>query len=276
MCDIQTQCPNCKTQYLISPTQLSIAQGMVCCAKCDHNFNAYELLSHSPYVIQLDSHFQNVTLLTHHQIHERGGAETVLAIFDRKLDSSNTDLLNYLNSHQFSEEHQFDFKKPDSFFNFSKNTSTRFFNLSIHVFLFVLNIIVFGFVVSQITNNNNDLKQQFPLLAIFSTHTCSMVKCSTKTVNALQVETTHIDEDYPGLTTITGKLVNNSDHPQSLPSIQIVTAQKVFSFMPTHYLPLQQQHKQHVEAKQTQYFRIDIPSHDAHQPLKLQLKTSSN
>jgi predicted Zn finger-like uncharacterized protein len=110
MCDIQTQCPNCKTQYLISPTQLSIAQGMVCCAKCDQNFNAYELLSHSPYIVQLDSQFQNVTLLTHHQIHERGGAEAVLAIFDRKLDSSNTDLLNYLNSHQFGEEHRFDLK----------------------------------------------------------------------------------------------------------------------------------------------------------------------
>lgn len=273
MCDIQTQCPSCNTQYLVSPTQLSIAQGTVCCPKCEQQFNAYTFLSHPPYTADLDNYYENLSL-THHRVHKRGGEEAVLAIFGRKLDSSNTDLLTYLNTHQFNEEYSFDIKKPDSFFKFKKNSSTQIFNFLVHMFLLGLNIILFGVVISQITNNNNDLKQQFPLLAMFSTHTCSWVKCSPKTSHELKIEATRIHQDYPGLTTITGRFVNYGHQSRTLPSLQVVTAQKVFNFSPKHYLLVSQQTKQHLEAKQTIYFRIDVPLGNTNQQFKLQLKKS--
>ncbi len=35
-----TLCPECKTIYKVSVTQLTVAQGMVCCPRCDTTFNA--------------------------------------------------------------------------------------------------------------------------------------------------------------------------------------------------------------------------------------------
>lgn len=40
MSDKQTRCPKCTTIYKVTLTQLTIAQGMVCCPKCSINFNA--------------------------------------------------------------------------------------------------------------------------------------------------------------------------------------------------------------------------------------------
>ncbi|KKZ49526.1 hypothetical protein UO01_06510, partial [Acinetobacter baumannii] len=36
----QTRCPKCLTVYKVSLTQLTVAQGMVCCPKCNLSFNA--------------------------------------------------------------------------------------------------------------------------------------------------------------------------------------------------------------------------------------------
>lgn len=36
----QTRCPKCLTVYKVSLTQLTVAQGMVCCPKCNLNFGA--------------------------------------------------------------------------------------------------------------------------------------------------------------------------------------------------------------------------------------------
>ncbi len=40
MSEKQTYCPNCFTKYKVSVAQLTVARGMVCCAKCSTNFNA--------------------------------------------------------------------------------------------------------------------------------------------------------------------------------------------------------------------------------------------
>ena len=271
MCDIQTQCPNCKTQYLVSPTQLSIAKGTVCCPKCEHHFNAYEFHSHLPYIAQLEANYESVTALAHHRLHERG-SENALAIFERKIETSSLDLLSYLNTHIVKEEENLNFKRHPSFFSLQKNTATRLINTLVHLFLLVLNLLVFGIILSQFTNNNRDLKQQFPLLGIFSDHACSVVKCNNKINTELRIEATKIHQDYPEFTTITGKFVNYSHSSRTLPTIQVVTPQRIFSFTSKQYLPLAQQGKQHLQPQQSLYFRIDIPLKDANQQFKLQLK----
>lgn len=271
MCDIQTQCPNCKTQYLVSPTQLSIAKGTVCCPKCEHHFNAYEFLSHLPYITQLEANYEYVTALAHHRLHERG-SENALAIFERKIEPSSLDLLSYLNTYIVNEEENLNFKRHPSFFSLQKNTTTRLMNALVHLFLIVLNLLVFGIILSQFTNNNRDLKQHFPLLGIFSDHACSVVKCNNKINTELRIEATKIHQDYPEFTTITGKFVNYSHSSRTLPIVQVVTPQRIFSFTSKQYLPLAQQGKQHLQPQQSLYFRIDIPLKDANQQFKLQLK----
>ncbi|WP_111892047.1 MJ0042-type zinc finger domain-containing protein [Acinetobacter sp. MB5] len=274
MCDIQTQCPDCNTRYLVSPTQLSIAAGMVCCPKCEYHFNAYGSLKY-PTHTQTEHNHQNVNL-SHHRIHERGSETAILSIFERKLDSSSVDLLNYLNSYRFNEDHGLQFIQDDSFFSFSKNPSTKLVNFTIHVFLLMLNLLLFGLVISQITNNNSGLKQQFPILANFSIQTCNLVKCSTQTGDELKIEATRIHQDYPNLTTITGKFVNYSDHPQSLPHLQVITTQKIFDFTPKLYLLPSQQNQQHIATQQALFFRIDVPLNSVNQQFKLKLKKSLN
>lgn len=41
-----TRCPQCHTLYLLSLDQLTIAQGKVVCAECQHTFNAVQYLQH--------------------------------------------------------------------------------------------------------------------------------------------------------------------------------------------------------------------------------------
>lgn len=51
MTDKQTICPNCKTTYKVSVPQLTVAQGMVSCPKCNTDFNALLNLSQNGQLI---------------------------------------------------------------------------------------------------------------------------------------------------------------------------------------------------------------------------------
>ena len=144
MTDKQTICPTCKTTYKVSVPQLTVAQGMVCCPKCETNFNA--LLN----LLQSGQHSPNVPTAkltqSHHDTNEPSDsihseesiasqqASTMQAesaiyadqtfsspqasasrpiyhetsrldIFDRKVENSNIDLRTYLNSlNQFNHD----------------------------------------------------------------------------------------------------------------------------------------------------------------------------
>ena len=52
MTDKQTICPNCKTTYKVSVPQLTVAQGMVSCPKCNTDFNALLNLSQNGQLIR--------------------------------------------------------------------------------------------------------------------------------------------------------------------------------------------------------------------------------
>jgi predicted Zn finger-like uncharacterized protein len=45
---VHTQCPDCKTKFLINDDQLRVAQGKVRCSKCHKVFNALESLQKPP------------------------------------------------------------------------------------------------------------------------------------------------------------------------------------------------------------------------------------
>ena len=93
----QTRCPQCTTVYQVTALHLSVAQGMVCCPKCNINFNAIahlqptsiHHLSPSPQHDFSSITIKNIT--TTQQVY-------LLTIFDQKIDNSNINLLTYLNN----------------------------------------------------------------------------------------------------------------------------------------------------------------------------------
>lgn len=138
MTDKQTICPNCKTTYRVSLPQLTVAQGMVCCPKCNTNFNALvHLIQHesTPSLRHSteNTSIQNTELATqqnHHSnqeisesrsplndhpksisanmttyeeitssaAHNKEHGSTIHEMFDRKIENSNIDLRTYLNN----------------------------------------------------------------------------------------------------------------------------------------------------------------------------------
>lgn len=99
----QTRCPKCLTVYKVSLTQLTVAQGMVCCPKCNLNFNA---LTNLVNVEQPET--VNSSALAHGSMQTRYMTHShVLDIFDQKVENSNIDLLTYLNNlNYFHNERQ--------------------------------------------------------------------------------------------------------------------------------------------------------------------------
>ena len=97
----QTRCPSCHRIYKVTVPQLTVAQGMVCCEKCDHNFNALlNLLSDSD--PNLNDDIQNT--LQHKKSFLNRPSQTMqrsapqdLEIFNRMVQHSNLDLRHYLN-----------------------------------------------------------------------------------------------------------------------------------------------------------------------------------
>ncbi len=116
MSDKQTLCPTCSTIYKVTVTQLTIAQGMVCCPKCTTSFNALSHLMTDAQASVSSSAEDNVNsvdpaqasiefdpIVYNDKISFR--QNNLLQIFDEKVENSNIDLRTYLNNlNYFSTE----------------------------------------------------------------------------------------------------------------------------------------------------------------------------
>ena len=108
MSEKQTYCPNCLTKYKVTVAQLTVAKGMVCCAKCSTNFNALIHLvaqkaelakSESNAVMSITADYaQNNDSYENIFTDQEPPAKHLLDIFDRKVENSNIDLKTYLNN----------------------------------------------------------------------------------------------------------------------------------------------------------------------------------
>ncbi|SPL70824.1 DUF3426 domain-containing protein [Acinetobacter stercoris] len=100
----QTQCPNCHTVYKVSVPQLTVAQGMVCCPKCNQTFNALSHLrnfqtdAESPKKENIQDISPSSSSLEHDPVSKTRPEAQVLDIFNRKIENSNIDLQTYLNN----------------------------------------------------------------------------------------------------------------------------------------------------------------------------------
>ena len=226
MTERRTRCPNCETLYKISVTQLTISQGMVCCAKCSAEFNALvhliiepkepeEILlssQHSPYTEQLN-------------FEDFASEENVLDIFNRKIEGSNINLRTYLNNlNTFNNDPITNFPS----LNLSSQHNVASYHENAHSKLYYLvwtcaNLSLALLLIFQILWFNPSFLERHPTLNSSFIGICHAFKCET------------IDERYSHIkfkdvaliaistetTKFSGQLINEYDKGLELPLIQI-------------------------------------------------------
>lgn len=245
MSDKQTKCPKCQSVYKVTVAQLTVAQGMVCCPKCDNTFNA---LSHL--VFAYPQNKNSVTSqLNHIQNHsfvqataELAQTQHILDIFQRKAEHSNIDLKTYLNNlNYFSTEPignipAMNLSAPD--LESEKKQGNGYYLLwgSINFLLIALLIFQILFFNPKFLNNSPALNSVF-------TQVCQFFNCNNfeerfSLVSANRVKVKRVDSVN---TQFTGELINYYDKSLALPNIKITLKEKqqtlsTYVYSPQEYL----------------------------------------
>ena len=235
MTENQTRCPNCQTIYKVSVTQLTVAQGMVCCPKCATNFNALLNLQVNPqnyHSTELQQTTQTTTSIIddESQIHDTSGHPTethILDIFDRKVENSNIDLRTYLNNlNYFNNEPIPNIPSLNLSQGLNddvrqrKNPKTTFYYISWGI----INIALLGILLFQIVWFNPSLTDRYPLINRTFTQTCSILRCDTADQRYKHIVISHlkvkaIDSQQ---TQFIGQLNNEYSKSLELPLIKVL------------------------------------------------------
>ena len=229
MSEKQTRCPKCSTVYKVTPAQLSVAQGMVCCPKCVINFNALTNLLEAESNAELPA-TPNRSIFSSIQPDSSFAEKQmqILNIFDQKIENSNIDLLTYLNNlNYFNTEPVTAMPNlnlsADSFVVEQPKTQGKQHGWLYYALWGLANmslILIFAF---QILWFNPKLMQDSPILNRIFSMVCNVAKCETQaeqhkhiTIEKVKVRRVAKDE-----TRFTGLLVNNHKSSILLPSIRL-------------------------------------------------------
>lgn len=245
MSDKQTKCPECQTVYKVSVAQLTVAQGMVCCPKCDNTFNA---LSHL--VFAFPQNKNSVTSQLHHiqnrsfmqATAELAQPQHILDIFQRKVEHSNIDLKTYLNNlNYFSTEPignipAMKLSAPDL-------ESEKKHGNGYYLLWGVINLLLIGLLIFQILWFNPKFLNSSPALNSVFTQVCQFFNCSSleerySLISANRVKVKRVDRMN---TQFTGELINYYDKSLALPNIKVTLKEKqqtlsTYIYSPQEYL----------------------------------------
>lgn len=221
-----TLCPECKTIYKVSVTQLTVAQGMVCCPRCDTTFNALlHLISTEQLPVQTEAEVQITEVDTHSIAKLRPLETTVLDIFDSKTENSNIDLRNYLNS-----VNQFNHDQVNNIPSMHLSTITRASDRNkgkgstLHYISWgIINTSLILILAFQILWFNPSLLDRSPVLNMIFTQTCALLNCDTidhrySQMNIQQLKIVQVGETQ---TRFSGLLTNNYKKSLALPLIRV-------------------------------------------------------
>ncbi|MCH7313589.1 DUF3426 domain-containing protein [Acinetobacter sp. ANC 3882] len=247
MSEKQTRCPKCSTVYKVTLSQLSVAQGMVCCPKCVINFNALTNL--------LESESEDIPTPTNRSLFssiqpDSSFAEKqmqILRIFDQKIENSNIDLLTYLNNLNY-----FNTEPVTALPNLNLSEDTLLIdheaNDKQHGWLYytlwglgnIALILVFAF---QILWFNPKLMHESPALNQMFNYACGIFSCKTSNeqYKYLSFEKVKIKRGEQDSSVFSGVLLNHHENSVALPPIKVVLKQNdeaVFNVMlkPQDYL----------------------------------------
>jgi len=233
MSEKQTRCPKCSTVYKVTLSQLSVAQGMVCCPKCMINFNALTNLLDSEANETVPS-TTNRSLFSSIQPDSSFAEKQmqILSIFDQKIENSNIDLLTYLNNLNY-----FNTEPVTALPNLNLSEDALLIehepNTKQHGWLYyslwgignIVLILVFAF---QILWFNPKLMHESPALNRIFNYACGILTCKTldeqyKYLSFEKVKVKRINKDE---TKFSGVLINHHENSILIPSIKVVLKEK--------------------------------------------------
>ena len=252
MTDKRTYCPTCSTTYKVTVAQLTLAQGMVCCPKCTTSFNALSHLvtesQHSVTQTISDPLVENLQPIQDREVSNNtyqprvpSDSNSILNIFDEKVENSNIDLRTYLNNlNYFSTEPisvlpAVDWEAPQEhrhkrgLWHYALWSAFNLFLLGLLTFQFfwfnpqyLKNSHIMGTAFNTICEvfNCSNLEEHYDLI------NTKKVKVKTLTANKIQV---------------TGELINYHERSLALPNLRIDLKQtgvivKSYTFKPNQYL----------------------------------------
>ena len=230
MSEKQTRCPKCTTVYKVTPSQLSVAQGMVCCLKCVINFNALTNLLETETIEPIQP-TNNRALFSSVEPNSTFAEKhtQILSIFDQKIENSNIDLLTYLNNLNYfntepvtalpnlnlSEENFIVLPEPTN----EKQHGWLYYtlwglgNISL--------ILIFAF---QILWFNPKLMHDSPVLNRMFSSVCTLLTCETvkDQYKFLSFEKVRVKKVAKDQTRFSGVLINRHENSVLIPTIKIV------------------------------------------------------
>ncbi|WP_326518288.1 DUF3426 domain-containing protein [Acinetobacter sp. CAAS 2-6] len=224
MSDKQTRCPKCSTVYNVTLTQLTAAQGMVCCPKCSQNFNALtHLVQHDTAEI-LASNTPVAAALA--GFNTNPSQSRLLDIFNRKIENSNIDLQTYLNNLNY-----FTSEPLSTFSGLNLSNTERVISheqdkprgWGYYVLWGSVNIVLLFVLMFQVLWFNPKLLNNSPMLSSLFSPVCQALKCNTLqqeynliAINKLKVKRTGKDK-----TQFSGVLLNQHESSLLLPNVKI-------------------------------------------------------
>lgn len=241
MSDKQTRCPQCQTVYKVSLTQLTIAQGMVCCPKCDCRFNALIHLVTAPTPINPPAHlsgkFAPSSLKYTHQ--------NVIEIFNRRIENSNLDLVTYLNNLSYFQDSNIpsfpSLNLAASAQELSKKTKKKH-GWSYYLIWGSINLLLVCIFIFQILWFNPKVMQKSSTSASVVQYLCSVIRCENfeddySFLNIRQLKVTSVKNQHMRFT---GLLINYQNSSLTLPRLKLTLKnnkdEKVIILDPEQYL----------------------------------------
>ncbi len=230
MSDKQTRCPKCSSVYKVTLTQLTAAQGMVCCPKCGQNFNALtHLITPEMQEEQQKSTASHEALLhfsaTPDQAH-------VLDIFNRKIENSHIDLHTYLNNlNYFNHEpvdHYSALNLSSKAQGLSSSETAKSHGWGYYVFWGSINLLLLLVLIFQVFWFNPKLLNNSPVLSSVFNPVCQALKCNAlqQHYNSIAINKVKVKRVGKEKTQFSGVLLNHHEASLPLPKLKITLKSK--------------------------------------------------
>ena len=223
----QTTCPECLTTYKVTVPQLTAAQGMVCCPKCEFTFNAISYLKTPETEFDTSISYQFTEA-------EKDASETitqytptlasnVVKIFDATVENSAISLRTYLNNlNSFNPEPinalpSLNLSKDSEFIKDKKNGIGYYaiwglINFSL-IAIFFIQILIAN---PSIINNNSFINSAYyKMCNIFQ---CENIIQQYKLVDLTNIKVTSVNSSS---TKFSGYVINHNESSLVLPLIRV-------------------------------------------------------
>jgi predicted Zn finger-like uncharacterized protein len=231
MSNKHTYCPSCMTTYKVTVAQLTVAQGLVCCPKCNTSFNALTHLVTEkkqpaapvtpPVVESSPAPTSTAVEATSSQMPQSAlQSHKLLEIFDLKIENSNIDLKTYLNNlNYFSTEPIGTLPAV----NWSDQEEEKKHGIWYYIAWTVFNAILIGTLAFQFFWFNPQYLKNNPFMSKTFNTVCDLFHCSNLqehysliTVNKVKIQALPNNQ-----TQFRGEMVNFHDRSLALPILLV-------------------------------------------------------